>query len=290
MGEQLGFIGLGIMGQAMARNLCGDEPLIVYNRSARGLEKRPLTASVADTPRAVAEASQVVFLMLSNDDAIRAVVDGNHGVFAGLRPGTVIVDHSTVSPRLTRAVAHRAAEMGASWLDAPVTGGDIGAREGTLTIMVGGSIGDFERVTPYLKRMGQRVSHVGEVGQGQSLKLVANMVSAMNLMAASEGIQLGLQLGLRMDDLAEVMTHGSAQSFELAKVLDRYRNQNYAPGFSVENRDKDLRLAIELAEEVQFGTPLGQRAKDLMHGHSETGFSQYDESSYILSLSNKKEE
>ena len=248
MTESLGFIGLGVMGQPMAGHLAQHCPLIVYNRTRTRCQ--PLLdqgAQAADSPRAVAESCRVIFLMLKNDEAVCSVTDGDSGLFSGLKAGTVIVDHSTISPALTRTLAARAAEHGAVWLDAPVTGGDIGARNGTLTIMIGGPKASVDAITPYLNHMAARIVHVGAVGQGQTLKLVSNMVSGITLMAAAEGIAMGLALGLDLDDLETVMQNGTAQSFELGKVLDRYKARNYSPGFSVENRYKDLRLAVELA-------------------------------------------
>ncbi|MCL5115976.1 MAG: NAD(P)-dependent oxidoreductase [Firmicutes bacterium] len=282
MMEKLGFVGLGIMGQPMALHLLDREPLVVYNRTqARTEPLRERGAEVAESPSELAQACTLIFLMLSNDEAVESLVAGPQGLLAGVQSGTLIVDHSTISPRLTRTLADAVRQRGGDWLDAPVTGGDIGAREATLTIMAGGREAAFARARVFLERMGRRIVHVGEVGQGQTLKLIANLVSGMTLMAASEGVRMGLHLGLRVEDMATVMTYGSAQSFELSKVLDRLGSQNYAPGFSVENRFKDLRLAIALAEEAGFAADLGRASEELYRRHLEAGYGSEDEASYI---------
>lgn len=280
MVDRLGFIGLGIMGQAMALNLLGEEPLAVYNRTRARTE--PLAAKGARVAATAAEAADadVVFVVVTDDQALSAVADGTDGILAGLRPGAVVVDHSTVSPALTRRLAEKASARGGTWLDAPVTGGDVGARDGTLTIMVGGEAGALDRVRPYLARMSRRIVHIGPVGQGQTMKLVSNLVSCLNLMAGAEGLQLGLRAGLPFEKMVEVMPYGTAQSFELAKILDRYDRQDYRPGFSVANRLKDLRLALELARALGFRAPLGERAEELFGTYAD-GRRELDEASYL---------
>jgi 3-hydroxyisobutyrate dehydrogenase len=270
------------MGQPMALHLAGEHALTVHNRTPARAE--PLLrqgANWADSPRGAAEASDIVFLMLKNDDAVQAVCGGAEGLLAGVHPGMTIVDHSTISPALTRSLAAQSAGLGAEWIDAPVTGGDAGAKAGTLTIMAGATEEGFARVVPYLKLEGRRIVRVGPAGQGQTLKLVANLVSALNLMAASEGLKLGLALGLEVDVMETVMQNGSAQSFELAKVVDRLRSGNYEPGFSVDNRYKDLRLAVDLAEHTGFSADLGGVAQELFRRHLQSGYSEQDETSYI---------
>lgn len=284
MSSNLGFVGLGIMGQAMALNVMRPgEGLSVYNRTqSRTVPLKALGATVAASPREVAEASSVVFLMVTDDEALSAVTGGPEGLFAGAHAGLVIVDHSTVSPTMTRQLADQAEALGASWCDAPVTGGDVGARQATLTMMVGATEDDFHRIEPLLQRMAKRILRVGGVGQGQSLKLVANMVSALNLMAAAEGLQFGLHQGLALEDLATVLNFGSAASFEVTKVLERYRTEDYSPGFSVANRLKDFRLALKLAEETGFSADMASGAMEFYQKHAQDGFMDQDESSYVL--------
>lgn len=270
------------MGQPMARHLAVEHPMVVFNRTATRMQPlADLKARIASSPAGVAAACRMIFLMLSDDDAVKSVVEGPGGLLESLQAGSVVVDHSTISPGITRALAARVAERGAEWLDAPVTGGDQGAHAATLTIMVGGRRQAFEQALPYCQLMGQRIVWVGAVGQGQTLKLVANMVSGINLMAAAEGLRLGLHLGLNLSDLVQVMQNSSAQSFELTKVLDRFGRHDYAPGFSVANRCKDLTLAADLAAESGFPADLGAFAKELYGRFAQAGFDQEDEASYL---------
>jgi 3-hydroxyisobutyrate dehydrogenase len=279
---RLGFVGLGIMGQAMAKNLLREEPLTVYNRTRSRTEPlREMGARVADKPRAVAQSADICFVMVSNDQALSKVVEGAEGILAGMASGSIIVDHSTVSPKITRHLAEQAQAQGVEWCDAPVTGGDVGAKNATLTVMAGADEEVLAKIRPFIERVSQRLIHVGPVGQGQTLKLVSNLVSCLNLMAGAEGVRLGLKAGLEFAKLEAVMPHGSAQSYELAKILDRFQSQDFAPGFSVENRLKDLDLAVDLADSLGQSAPLGHHAKQLLRDHFEGGHGSEDESSYL---------
>ncbi len=281
--RRLGFIGTGIMGRPMVQHLLAQEPVTVYNRTAAktaGLQE--LGAEVVQTPAEVGRASNLIFMMVTDDAALESVMLGEEGLLHQVTNGTIIVDHSTVSVDVTRRLAKAVHDRGATWCDAPVTGGDIGAQEATLTIMVGGPERTFDTIYPYLMRLGQRIEHVGEVGQGQALKVIANLVSALNLMAAAEGIRLGLEAGLSLEAMDAVMSHGSAQSFEVSKMLDRYGRQEYRPGFSVANRLKDLGLARDLAQSLGQSIPLGDQGYHLFAEHLAKGHRDLDESSYIL--------
>lgn len=280
---RLGFIGTGIMGRPMVEHLLAKKPVSVYNRTAaktKGLQE--LGATVVGTPGDVGRMASLIFIMVTDDAALESVMQGTDGLLNQVTPGTLIVDHSTVSVALTRRLAKEVQERGATWCDAPVTGGDIGAQRATLTIMVGGPKEAFNTIHPYLKRIGQRIEHVGDVGQGQALKVISNLVSALNLMAAAEGIRLGREAGLSLEAMDAVMSHGSAQSFEVSKMLDRYGRQDYRPGFSVANRLKDLGLARDLARSLGQSIPLGDQGYDLYADHLSQGHQALDESSYIL--------
>ncbi|PSR32340.1 MAG: 6-phosphogluconate dehydrogenase [Sulfobacillus benefaciens] len=283
MAERLGFIGLGIMGYPMAAHLLEHHPVTVYNRSVEKAKQLAAKgAQLAYSPRQVAEASEIIFVMVSDDHALKSVMEGGDGVISAIGPDQIIVDHSTVSVSLTEILGATVAAKGARWCDAPVTGGDVGAKNATLTIMVGADPEIYRRIEPYLTLMGKLVLHVGPTGKGQALKVVSNLVSAMNLMAAAEGIRLGLEAGLSLDALEAVMTHGSAQSFEVTKIVDRVRRQDFNPGFSVANRLKDLDLALALADNLGFSAPLGAAAQSLFAAHKALGFQSEDESSYVL--------
>lgn len=279
---QVGFVGLGVMGQPMALNLLkAGHDLQVYNRTASRAE--PLVAAGARwaaTPRDAARGADVTITMVTDDAAVRAVAAGPDGVLAGAAQGSVVVDMSTISPDTTRGLAEEAAGHGVIWLDAPVTGGDVGAREGTLTIMVGGPRQAFEEVHALFEAMGKRIVYVGESGLGQSLKLVGNLISGMTLLASAEGLRLGEAAGIPLATMGEVLPYSSAQSFELAKALDRWGRRAFDPGFSVANRTKDMRLAVEMAESANFSPALGAVAFQVWAVHA-ARFAALDEASIL---------
>ncbi|MGC8486669.1 MAG: NAD(P)-dependent oxidoreductase [Clostridia bacterium] len=267
---RIGFVGLGVMGQAMALNLVkGGHTLRVYNRTpGRADILLAAGAERAETPAAAAAGADVTIVIVTDDRAVRAVAEGDSGVLAGAARGSLVVDMSTISPETTRALNEAADARGITWLDAPVTGGDIGAREGTLTIMVGGSKDAFGRVKPVLDLMGRRVVYIGDSGLGQTMKLVGNFISGLTLMVAAEGVRLGEAAGLTLDQMNEVLPFSSAQSFELGKIIDRWGRRVFDPGFSVANRTKDMRLAVEMAEELNFALALGAVGFQFWAGHA----------------------
>ncbi len=283
---EVGFVGLGVMGRYMAANLMkAGHRVTVYNRTnGRTDELAAMGAGVASSPREAAMGRDAVITIVTDDAAVLAVSEGPDGVLAGLAAGALLIDMSTISPETARRVAAAAQTMGAGYLDAPVTGGDIGARDGTLTIMAGGRERDFEVALPLLQAMGRRIVRIGEAGAGQTMKLVANLVSGLTLMVAAEGIALGLRLGLSLDLLNEVLPNSSAQSFEVRKLLDRYGDDAWLPGFSVQNRLKDLRLAVEMAKASGFDLPLAGPALVRYQAHADAGAGELDESSYLRKL------
>ncbi len=283
---EVGFVGLGVMGRYMAANLMrAGHSVTVYNRTAgRAEELAALGARVAGSPREAAKGSDAVITIVTDDAAVLAVSEGQDGVLAGLSEGALLIDMSTISPATARRVAEAAKAVGAGYLDAPVTGGDIGARDGTLTIMAGGRAEDFKAAMPVLQAMGKRIVRIGEAGDGQTMKLVANLVSGLTLMVAAEGIALGLKLGLPLDLLNEVLPNSSAQSFEVRKLLDRYGEDAWLPGFSVQNRLKDLRLAVEMARASGVALPLAVPALERYAAHAQEGAGELDESSYLRRL------
>ena len=259
---RIGFVGLGVMGAPMAQNLLGSGyALTVYNRTAaRAAPLGARGAARAATLADVAVASDVVALMVTDAEAVHAVVDGADGLLAHMAAGTVIVDFSTIGPRATVELAQSASARGVVWMDAPVTGGDAGAKAGTLTIMVGGDEETFRAIRPLLQVVGERIVHVGPSGAGQSMKLVANLVSGLNLLAAAEGLRLAEAAGIPLQVLTEVLPASSARSFEVDKLLQRWPTRATAPGFSLANRTKDLGLALDMADALGFSTVLARAA------------------------------
>jgi 3-hydroxyisobutyrate dehydrogenase and related beta-hydroxyacid dehydrogenases len=256
--EQLrvGFIGLGIMGSAMAMNIHKKGfPLIVYNRTRSKTEPfAKLGVPVANSPREVAEKSDVVIDMVTDAPDVEEVLFGRDGVVYGAHPGLIVIDMSTNSPEYARYFAKRLAEYGIEFLDAPVTGSDIGARQGTLTIMVGGKREVFERVKPVLEAMGKTIVYAGDVGSGQMLKLLNQIVVGLNMLAVVEAMALAKKASIDMDKLFTVLSTGGANSFTVQYYMPKMMKGDYEPGFKAAHLKKDLKYAVEMANKL--GVPL----------------------------------
>jgi 3-hydroxyisobutyrate dehydrogenase len=254
--KRVGFIGLGIMGAPMAANLlkAGFE-VTVWNRSPS--RSRPLIdagATGAGSPAAVAAASEVALSCVTNSGDVEEVALGPEGVIHGAKPGSVYIDCSTISPETARKVAQELGERGVHMLDAPVSGGDIGAKAGTLAIMVGGEAEVFERCLPVLQAMGKTIVHVGPSGSGQVVKLCNQVAGGLNLLAAAEAINLARKAGVDPTKMLEVVSAGAAGSWMLSNLAPRAVKGDYAPGFMVDLMQKDLRLVLDAANESH--TPL----------------------------------
>jgi 2-hydroxy-3-oxopropionate reductase len=247
-----GFVGLGIMGGGMSRNLLNaGVPLTVYNRTrARATALAEAGASVADSPAALAAASDVVFVCVSDTPDVEHVLLGGDGVIEGARPGSLVVDMSTISPQATRDVAAKLAERGVAMLDAPVSGGSEGAAKGTLSIMVGGSEADLDRAMPFLRAMGTTITHVGPIGAGQLCKLVNQVLVVVNMLAASEALLLAQAGGLDVNKTIEAVAGGAAGSWMLANRGPQVARRDWTPGFTIDLQQKDLRLVLESADEL----------------------------------------
>jgi 3-hydroxyisobutyrate dehydrogenase len=257
--EQLkvGFIGLGIMGGAMAMNIHKRGfPLIVYNRTRSKTEPfAKLGIPVANSPKEVAENSDVVIDMVVDAPDVEEVLFGRDGVIHGAHSGLIVIDMSTNSPDYARYFAKRLAEYGVEFLDAPVTGGDIGARQGTLTIMVGGKREVFERVKPVFEAMGKTIVYAGEVGNGQMLKLLNQIVVGINMLAVTEAMALAKKAGINMDALFTILSTGGANSFTVQYYMPKMMKGDFEPGFKAAHLKKDLRYALEIANRLNVSLP-----------------------------------
>ena len=255
--QTIGFIGLGVMGQAMAANLLKSGfPLIVFNRTrSRCDELAGLGAVVAESPAALAYESHIVILIVSDTAAVESVLFGAQGVADGLKKGTIVIDMSTISPALTVQFAGRLRCIGCEMLDAPVSGGEEGARKGSLAIMAGGRRAIFEECFPVFQTLGKTITYTGASGNGQKTKLVNQVIGALNLLATVEGIRLARDAGLDLDCTLQAVSGGAAASWMLGNLPAKIRNNDFRPGFSIRLEDKDLRLARELAEEAGGSFP-----------------------------------
>lgn len=252
----VGFIGLGIMGKPMALNvLRAGFSLVVHNRS-RGKVEELVVAGAEDggSPRGVAERAEVILLCLPDAPDVEQVVAGPGGVFEGISPGKVIVDMSTSSPWLARRLAAEAEALGAAMLDAPVSGGETGAREGTLSIMVGGDAGALERVMPVLQAMGKTITHIGPAGAGQVAKACNQLVAALMVEAVAEAMVLAMKAGVDPLRVRQALLGGAVYSRILESHGLRMLERRFAPGFKARLHYKDLRIALGTARE--YGAPL----------------------------------
>jgi 2-hydroxy-3-oxopropionate reductase len=256
MTGKVGFVGLGIMGRPMARNLlAAGYELVVHNRSrskAEGLAEEG--AGVADNPKEVAESCETVITMLSDSPQVEEVLAGENGVFEGVREDALLVDMSTISPVVAKELAAEARERGASMLDAPVSGGEPGAEAGTLSIMVGGSVEGFERAEPLFEAMGTTVVHVGESGTGQVVKACNQIVVALTIEAVSEALVLGSKAGVDPAKVIEVLSGGMAENKVMEVRGEKFLKHEFDPGFKLELHRKDLGIALAAGRE--YGVPL----------------------------------
>jgi 2-hydroxy-3-oxopropionate reductase len=257
MHKRVGFIGLGIMGRPMAGHLLkAGYPLTVWNRSSAAVDALVQEgAQAASGPADVARGSDMVFTMVGDSSDVEQVILGPGGVLAGARPGLVIIDMTTISPEVTRGIAARCGELGVHMLDAPVSGGEKGALEATLSIMVGGEPELFERCRPLLEVLGKTITYVGSHGMGQTVKLCNQVVCGLNILAAAEGLCLAAKAGVDPRIVLSVITQGAAGSWMLENLGPKMAAGDFAPGFTVKWQIKDLRLALEAAAQLDLPLP-----------------------------------
>ncbi len=254
--ERVGFIGLGIMGQPMAGHiLAAGHPLTVFNRTrAKTGRLDSLGARVADSPAALASESPIIITMVTGSADVEEVIAGPGGVLEGIRPGAVVVDMSTISPATEKRLDEALRSKGCALVDAPVSGGDVGARNATLAIMAGGETAAVERVRPILQVMGRIITHCGPVGSGQVAKLCNQILVSVSLLAVSEALLFARGNGLDPLVMIEAVKGGAAGSWQLANLGPKILERDFAPGFMVDLMQKDLRLVLESG--AAAGAPL----------------------------------
>jgi len=244
---RLGFIGLGTMGRPMAQNLlAAGFSLTVYNRTAS--KAQPLLergALWAPSPADLAQTSDVILTILSDTPDVEAVLFGPRGVGGGIRPGSTVIEMSTIAPEAAIVFAQRFAERGCAMLDAPVSGGERGAIEGTLAIMVGGPEDAFHRCLPIFRALGKTIVYTGPSGNCQKTKLVNQLICALNIVAVAEGLHLAETLGLDLRTTLHAISQGAAASWMLSNLAPKILQNDFAPGFKIALQQKDLRLVRE---------------------------------------------
>jgi 3-hydroxyisobutyrate dehydrogenase len=252
MTQRVAFIGTGIMGGPMAGHLLSaGHSLTVYTRSKSKAE--PLLsrgARWADSPSDAARQTDFVFICVSDTPDVQAVIEGPNGVLSAARPGMIVIDHSTISPKATREMARALAAKGASMLDAPVSGGDTGAKNATLSIMVGGEQSAFDRTQPLFAQMGKTITYCGPSGSGQLTKLVNQILVSITNLAVCEALTFAQSGGLDAQKTLAAVSGGAAGSWQLSNLGPKMIVEDYRPGFMIKLQAKDLRLAEEAAKEA----------------------------------------
>ncbi|MFI5378238.1 MAG: NAD(P)-dependent oxidoreductase [Tepidisphaerales bacterium] len=263
MAQRLAFIGMGIMGLPMAGHLLAAGHSVTVHSRTRAKAEAILAkgAQWAQSPADAASAAEVTFVCVTDTPDVEAVVLGEVGVLAGAAAGTVLVDHSTISPAATRRMATTCAARGVTFLDAPVSGGDVGAKNATLSIMVGGDPAAFERVRPLLACMGKTIVHCGAAGTGQLTKLVNQILVSVTNLAVCEALTFAGKCGLDLEKTIAAVGGGAAGSWQLANLGPKMVKRDFAPAFMIDLMQKDLRLVMQAAQEAGVALP----ASGLVH-------------------------
>lgn len=255
---KIGVVGLGIMGKPIAANLlkAGYE-VTVFNRTEAKSQAfvKEIGGARASTPEETAEASDVVITMVADSPDVEEVILGPEGVAAGAKKGLTVIDMSTISPGVTKRIAKRLQEVGVEMLDAPVSGGEKGAIEGTMTIFVGGKEQIFKKCLPVFEAIGKTITYMGETGSGQLTKLCNQIICSHNLLSICEGLVFASKAGLDVPKLISALGGGSAQSWMLTNQAPKIVDRDFRPGFFVKHEQKDLRLVLEAAREIGVSLP-----------------------------------
>lgn len=282
----IGFIGLGIMGRPMAHNvLRAGFPLVVYD-----LQLEPVAdlaaagARAADSPAALAQQVEVVLLCLPDSPDVQAALCGPQGVLAGARPGQIVVDMSTISPVVARELAATAAAQGVTLLDAPVSGGQMGAAQGTLSIMVGGDAAAFAQVRPVLAAMGKTILHIGASGAGQVTKACNQIVIAVTIEAVAEAMVLAAKAGVDPAQVRQALLGGYAYSRVLEGHGERFLARNFAPGFRTRLQYKDLNIAMDAGRAYAAPLPATALVHQLYGALMARGGAEQDHSALVTLL------
>ncbi|EPJ43090.1 MAG: 3-hydroxyisobutyrate dehydrogenase [Osedax symbiont Rs2] len=281
------FIGLGVMGYPMAAHLQSQGyQTTVYNRSSEKALKwqQQHGGAQATTPREAAAAADIVFICVGNDQDVRSVVYGEDGVLAGLRSGTILVDHTTTSATLALELASACAEQATQFIDAPVSGGQAGAENGKLTVMCGGKQSSFDAAVPLMQSYAQQIQLLGDNGQGQRCKMVNQICIAGVLQGLSEALKLAQSANLSIPQVVDTLKHGAAGSWQMENRLVTMDQNSFDFGFAVDWMRKDLGICLEEAARHQLQLPLTQDVDNRYEQLQQQGMGRMDTSSLVKSL------
>lgn len=287
--ESIGFIGLGVMGKPMAQNLLkAGYPLVVNTRTrAKADELMSGGATWADTPKQIAAKSDVVITMLPDTPDVERVVAGKGGVLEGARPGLIVIDMSTISPLVTRRLAKAAEEFGVEMLDAPVSGGEVGAINATLSIMVGGTERAFNRAMSILQVLGKNIVRIGDSGAGQIAKASNQIVVGLTIEAVSEALVLAKKAGVDPAKVRQALLGGFAQSRVLDAHGQRMLERNFKAGARVRTHHKDLKIALALGKEFGVSLPVTEMVGGMLNEMLTAGKGDLDHSSLVKLIEGK---
>lgn len=286
--KKIGFIGLGIMGKPMAKNLLeAGYPLTVHNRNPLPVDElTTLGASKAESPKETAQKSDVIITMLPDSPDVEKVILGENGVIECAKSGTVIIDMSSIAPLVSKRIAAEIEKKGVEMLDAPVSGGETGAIQGTLAIMVGGKKEIFNKHLDILKVMGKSVVRVGDIGAGGFTKLANQIIVAINIAAISEALVLGEKAGLNPEFLYNAIRGGLAGSNVLDSKINNILKRNFKPGFKIKLHRKDLNNVLLTAKELDVPLPLTSLVQQMMVSLINEGKGEDDHSALINFIEN----
>ncbi len=283
---RVGWIGTGVMGRWMCQHILQKGyPVAVYNRTpAKTQPLLELGAAPANSPQEVAERSDVVFTLVGFPSDVREVILGESGVLAGCRPGMMLIDMTTSEPRLAREIEQAALARGVASLDAPVSGGDVGAKEARLSIMVGGAVDAFRAVMPLFECMGKTIVHQGSAGSGQHTKMVNQILIAANMVGVCEALIYGFKAGLNLESVMQSVSSGAAGSVALNVLGQRMMKRDFEPGFFVEHFIKDMGIALAEAERMHLSLPGLALAKQLYQAVQAQGYGRKGTQALLLAL------
>lgn len=281
----VGFVGLGIMGKPMVLNLIkGEHTLYLASRSGVPAELTAAGGKACGSAREVAQKSDVVITMVPDTPDVEKALFGKDGVAEGLSAGKIVVDMSSISPIETRTFAERIRKLGADYVDAPVSGGEVGARNAALTIMVGGSEAAFAKVKPLFELMGKNITLVGEVGAGQICKVANQIIVALNIEAVAEALLLASKAGADPAKVRQALMGGFAASRVLEVHGERMVKRTFDPGFRIELHQKDLNLALSSARALKMSLPNTATAQELFNACQAQGGAKWDHSAMVKAL------
>lgn len=272
--KKIGFIGTGVMGASIVKHLlnAGFEVTVYTRTKSKAAELLALGAKWANTPAEASKDQQIIFTMVGYPKDVEEVYSGEEGIFSVANKDTIVVDMTTSEPTLAQKIYEQAKTLQIHSLDAPVSGGDVGAKNGTLSLMIGGDFAVFEKIKPIFEVFGQNIVYQGEAGSGQHTKMCNQIVIASGMIGVCEAMAYGLKAGLKMEDVLRSITAGAAGSWSLSNLAPRMLKGDLEPGFYIKHIIKDMKIALDEAERMNLQLPGLALAKSMYDKLLEEGY------------------